>query len=106
MNKGELSITEREGLITLVPKPSKRRNMISSWRPITLLHSTYNILSAIIANMLKRVLGSILYSDQTAFLKGMFIGENTEWCMMRYGKHIKVQEKDFSFLSILNPRLT
>ena len=37
--KGELSITQREGLITLVPKPSKPRNLIASWRPITLLNS-------------------------------------------------------------------
>lgn len=31
---GELSITQREGHITLVPKPLKPRNLISSWRPI------------------------------------------------------------------------
>ena len=77
VTKGELSITQREGLITLVPKPSKPRNVISSWRPITLLNSTYKILSATIANRLKKVLNSIIHSDQTAFLKGRFIGENT-----------------------------
>ena len=75
--KGELSVTQREGLITLVPKPSKPKNIISSWRPITLLNSTYKIFSATIANRLKQVLNSIIHPDQTAFLKKRFIGENT-----------------------------
>ena len=77
LNNGELSITQREGLITLVPKPSKPRNVISGWRPITLLNSTYKILSATVANRLKRVMNSIINPDQTAFLKQRFIGENT-----------------------------
>ena len=75
--RGQLSITQLEGHITLVPKPSKPRNLISSWRPITLLNSTYKILSATIANRLKTVLDSIIHPDQTAFLKNRFIGENT-----------------------------
>ena len=75
--KGELSITQREGHITLVPKPLKPRNLITSWRPITLLNSTYKILSATIANRLKGVLSTIIHTDQTAFLKNRFIGENT-----------------------------
>lgn len=76
LTKGELSITQRQGLITLVPKPSKPRNLISSWRPITLLNSTYKILAAAVANRLKKVLDSIIHPDQTAFLKNRFIGEN------------------------------
>ena len=74
---GKLSITQREGHITLVPKPSKPRNLITSWRPITLLNSTYKILSATIANRLKQILSKIIHTDQTAFLKERFIGENT-----------------------------
>ena len=76
LGKGELSITQREGLITLVPKPSKPRNLISSWRPITLLNSTYKILAGTVANRLKTVLNSIIHPDQTAFMKNRFIGEN------------------------------
>ena len=74
--KGELSITQREGLITLVPKPSKPRNLIASWRPITLLNSTYKMLAGTIANRLKKVLNAIIHPDQTAFMKNRFIGEN------------------------------
>ena len=77
LSKGSLSVSQREGLITLVPKPLKPRNLISSWRPITLLNSTYKIFSAAIANRLKQVLNSIIHEDQAAFLKTRFIGEST-----------------------------
>ena len=73
---GELSITQREGIITLVPKPGKPRHVISSWRPITFLNSTYKILAGTFANRLKKVLDSIIHTDQTAFLKNRFISEN------------------------------
>ena len=76
LKRGELSITQREGIITLVPKPGKPRNVISSWRPITLLNSTYKILAGTFANRMKKVLDSIIHADQTAFLKNRFIGEN------------------------------
>ena len=76
LKRGELSITQREGIITLVPKPAKPKNLISSWRPITLLNSTYKILAGTIANRLKVVLDRIIHPDQTAFLKNRFIGEN------------------------------
>ena len=76
LKRGELSITQREGIITLVPKPSKPKNFISSWRPITLLNSTYKMLAGTIANRLKKVLNNIIHSDQTAFLRNRYIGEN------------------------------
>ena len=69
LSKGSLSVSQREGLITLVPKPSKPRNLISSWRPITLLNSTYKILSATIANRLKQVINSIIHEDRIEFFK-------------------------------------
>ena len=69
LKKGKLSVTQREGIITLVPKPGKPKNMISGWRPITLLNSTYKILAETFANKIKTVLNSIIHTDQTAFLK-------------------------------------
>ena len=99
--EGELSVTQREGHITLVPKPSKPRSLISSWRPITLLNSTYKILSATVANRLKNVLGTIIHPDQTAFLKNRFIGENTRvvydilWDAYKNGKKGLLLSVDF-----------
>ena len=41
--KGLLSITQRRGLITLIPKKNKPTNLLKNWRPITLLNCDYKI---------------------------------------------------------------
>ena len=41
--KGLLSITQRRGLITFIPKKNKPTNLLKNWRPITLLNCNYNI---------------------------------------------------------------
>ena len=36
--KGELSCTQRKGIITYIPKGDKRRDLIKNWRPVSLLN--------------------------------------------------------------------
>ena len=73
---GHLSITQRRGLITLVPKKNKPANLLKNWRPITLLNCDYKIAAKSIANRIKKVLPKIINNDQTGFLKNRTIGEN------------------------------
>lgn len=75
--KGELSITQRQGIITCIPKENKAKQFLKNWRPLTLLDTVYKIASGTIANRLKLVLDTIISKDQTGFLKGRYIGENT-----------------------------
>ena len=77
LQQGELSITQKEGLITCTPKPGKDLSSIKNWRPITLLNIDYKILSSAIANRFKKVLPTIISDTQKGFLKNRFIGENT-----------------------------
>ena len=72
-----LSISQRRGLITLLPKKNKPANLLKNWRPITLLNCDYNWIAAkSIANRIMKFLPNIINNDQTGFLKNGFIGEN------------------------------
>ena len=74
--EGKLSISQRCGIIKLIPKKDSEPYFVKNWRPITLLNSDYKSAAKAIANRLQNVLPKIINSDQTGFLKGRFIGEN------------------------------
>ena len=74
--KGKLSVDQKRGIITLIPKKDKIRTLLKNWRPISLLNTDYKILTKCLAMRLHGVLPSIINLDQTGFLKGRYIGEN------------------------------
>ena len=51
---GELPITQKEGIITCIPKTNKPRHLLKNYRPISLLNCVYKIASGVIAHR-KRV---------------------------------------------------
>ena len=71
-----LSISQRRGLITLIPKKNKPQQFLKDWRPINLLNCGYKIAGKAVATKMKRVLPDIIKNDQRGFLKGRSIGEN------------------------------
>ena len=73
---GEVSIDQKRGLITLIPKKDKDRIFLKNWRPIALLNTDYKIMAKSLANRIKSVIDTIINSDQTGYLKGRYIGEN------------------------------
>ena len=73
---GCLSITQRRGIIKLIPKKDAEPLYVKNWRPITLLNTDYKIAAKAIANRIKAVLPKLISNDQTGFMKGRFIGEN------------------------------
>ena len=75
-NKGKLSVTQREGIITCIPKDNKTRHLIKNYRPISLLICTYKIVSGVIAHRIKGTLQKLIHSDQTGFIAGRYVGEN------------------------------
>ena len=74
--KEQFSVTQRRGIIKLIPKKDTEPYLIKNWRPITLLNCDYKIAAKALANRLKKVLPKLVNSDQTGFMKGRFIGEN------------------------------
>ena len=73
--KRKLSITQRSGIISLIPK-DKLPYSLDNWRPITLLNCDYKIFAKAIANRIVKILISVINSDQTGFLERRLIGEN------------------------------
>ena len=75
-DSGKLSISQRRGIITLIPKPNKDTTVLDNLRPISLLNTDYKILTKVIAKRLEKVLPRIINPDQTGYIKNRYIGEN------------------------------
>ena len=74
---GTLSVSQRRGIISLIPKDENNLTTLSNWRPITLLNVDYKIIAKVIARRIESVLPKLIHSDQTGFIKGRrFIGQN------------------------------
>ena len=71
-----MSATQRQRVITCIPKEGKDKTLLRNWRPITLLNIVYKIASSCIAGRLKTVLPQLIHVDQKGFLKGRYIGES------------------------------
>lgn len=72
----ELSISQRRGIITMIPKEDGSLLDLANWRPITLLNVDFKISAKAIAKRLEPILPKLIHPDQTGFVKGRFIGEN------------------------------
>ena len=73
---GKMSISQRQSIISLIPKKDKDTRYLKNWRPISLLNTDYKIAAKVIAHRISTVLPSIISSDQTGFVKNRYIGEN------------------------------
>ena len=69
--KGDLSFTQKQGVIILLHKGKElRRDELSNWRPITLTNTDYKILAKSLAARLGLVIGKLINTDQVGYLKG------------------------------------
>jgi exonuclease III len=72
--KGELSTSQKQAIITLLDK-GKDRLRIENWRPISLLNVDYKIISKVIAQRLENMMPKLVGLNQTGFIKGRFIND-------------------------------
>ena len=78
ITQGELSHSQKQGIVRLIEKKDKDRREIENWRPISLLNIDTKIFSKILANRIKNVLPEIISEEQTGFIKQRFIGEGIQ----------------------------
>ena len=72
---GMLSVSQRLGIITVIPKGDKDKTFLKNWRPLTLLDSLYEMISGVIAGRIRPVLDTIIHGDQKGFIANRYIGE-------------------------------
>ena len=71
-----MSVTQKQGIITCIPKGDRPKRFMKNWRPISLLNTAYKLFSAVIAERLKRFLPRLISTDQTGFMSNRYIGDN------------------------------
>ena len=73
---GELSISQRRGLIHLIPKEDSSLLQLENWRPVTLLNVDYKNSFKAIAKQIEPLLSFLVHPDQTDFVRDKYISEN------------------------------
>jgi exonuclease III len=81
LKRGKLNLSQRRGIISLIPKPQKDLEELKNWRPITLLNQDYKYLTKAIANRIQKLLPNIIEPDQGGFVPGRYIGCNIQRIM-------------------------
>jgi hypothetical protein len=75
--RGYLSVSQRQWVITCLPKEGKSKFYLKNWRPISLLNVDYKMCASAIALRFKKVLTYLISDTQMGLMKGRFIGECT-----------------------------
>jgi exodeoxyribonuclease-3 len=70
LQRGKLNLSQRRGIISLIPKPQKDLEELKNWRPITLLNQDYKYLTKAIANRIQKLLPNIIEPDQDLYQDG------------------------------------
>ena len=73
---GTMSISQRRGIISLIPKKGKDKSILENLSPISLLNVDYKILTKIVANRIEKILPLLINPNQTGYVKSRYIGEN------------------------------
>ena len=71
-----MSISQKQSIITLLPQKNNDVRFLKNWRPISLLYTKYKIMTKCIATRLKNNLIKIINKSQSGFIKGRYIGDN------------------------------
>jgi exonuclease III len=75
IEKNVLPPSHYESVITLLPKEGKDTRDIKNWRPITLSNCDAKIITKALSNKVSKVLDSIIYPLQTAYVPGRSVAD-------------------------------
>ena len=73
---GHMTSSQRQAMITLIEKKGRDKRLLKNWRPISLINVDAKIASKALTLRIRKVLSGLISSDQTAYVKGRYIGES------------------------------
>ena len=65
---GELSISQRQAITKLIEKKERDKRFVKNWCPISLLNVDVKIISKVLATRFKKVISSLISSNQIAYV--------------------------------------
>ena len=68
--KGELTNSQKQGIIKLIEKKNKDKRYVANWRPISLLNVDVKIASKAITLRLEQVISDLISAEQCEYVKG------------------------------------
>ena len=72
---GELTTSQKQNVIRIIPKKDKDKTQIKNWRPLTLGQCDAKIDSKTLADMMIEAMSDLIHPNQIAYIKKRFIGE-------------------------------
>ena len=75
IEKGEMSTSQKQSIIRLIPKKDRDKQLIKNWRPLNLINSDTKFYTKWVAKKIIPSLNDVIHSNQAAYVKGRFIGE-------------------------------
>ena len=71
----KLPDSQSKGVISIIPKGTKPKDVLDNWRPLCMLNTFYKLVSGVIAMRINSVLDIIIHKDQAGFVPKRFIGD-------------------------------
>ena len=77
LSNGTFYISQRQGIIFLIPKKEKSTAYLKNWRPVSLLNVDYKIATKTTALRSEKILPTLIHPCQSGYVEGRFmlIGE-------------------------------
>ena len=66
---GALSISQRQGIISLIPTKKKNTEYLKKWRSVSLLNVDYKIATKTVALRLEKILPNLIHPCQSGYVK-------------------------------------
>ena len=78
---GEMCSSMKKAVLSLIFKKGNKRDL-NNFRPkISITNSDYKILAFVLANRMQTVLDKLISPEQTAYMKGRYIGSNCRYAL-------------------------